>query len=43
MKALLDAHFPDSANIEYDEITGEGRFVIIDGEAPVIGTVINLE
>lgn len=43
MKALLEAHFDDIANIDYDESEGEGWFVIIDGETPAVGTVINLE
>ncbi|WP_186044464.1 hypothetical protein [Burkholderia gladioli] len=39
---LLDGAMPDASLVEYDQATGQGGFVVVDGEAPAAGTVFTL-
>ncbi|WP_334037798.1 hypothetical protein [Burkholderia gladioli] len=39
---LLDSAIPDASLVEYDQATGRGGFVVVDGEAPAAGTVLTL-
>lgn len=42
MSGYLDHAIVDANLVSYDESTGEGYFVVIDGDAPDTGTVIDL-
>ncbi len=42
MSGYLDLTIVDAALTRYDECTGEGYFVVIDGDVPAAGTVLRL-
>ncbi|MCM2547558.1 hypothetical protein [Burkholderia glumae] len=43
MYRLLEVENEDAYLVEYDQATGEGSFVVVDGDAPAAGTVIDLD
>lgn len=42
MSGVLDLAIVDAILVRYDECTGEGYFVVVDGDAPAAGTVLRL-
>ncbi|WP_241295349.1 hypothetical protein [Burkholderia stabilis] len=42
MSGVLDLAIVDATLVRYDECTGEGYFVVVDGDAPAAGTVLRL-
>ncbi|RQV00395.1 hypothetical protein DF047_32915 [Burkholderia cenocepacia] len=42
MSGYIELAIVDAALTRYDECTGEGYFVVVDGDAPVAGTVLRL-
>lgn len=42
MSGYLDLTIVDAALTRYDECTGEGYFVVVDGDVPAAGTVLRL-
>lgn len=43
MNDMLNETFPSCCNVDYNQETGAGQFVLIDEEAPAPGTVISLK
>ncbi|MFH5255235.1 hypothetical protein ACGTRS_28795 [Burkholderia semiarida] len=42
MSGVLDLAIVDAILVRYDECTGEGYFVVVDGDVPATGTVLRL-